>query len=119
MAAIRPIDANAMHKFVEEKVAEGKDGWANGVPYEWAYALTAVDMQPTLDYVPRQQWISVNDRLPGKKGDYIVNCQHRYNDGFVRNYVTVIYFRGKTQWATGNESISHWMPLPESPKEES
>ena len=47
----RLIDANAMHKFVEEKVAEGKDGWANGVPYEWAYALTAVDLQPTVDAV--------------------------------------------------------------------
>lgn len=55
----RPIDANAMHKFVEDKVAEGKDGWANGVPYEWAYALTAVDMQPTLDYEPvvHSQWM--------------------------------------------------------------
>lgn len=49
---MRPIDADAMHKFVEEKVAEGKGGFANGVPYEWAYALTAVDMQPTLDYAP-------------------------------------------------------------------
>lgn len=48
---MRLIDADAMHTFVEEKVAEGKDGWANGVPYEWAYALTAVDMQPTIDAV--------------------------------------------------------------------
>ena len=66
----------------------------------------------------KNDWISVKDRLPGKKGDYIVNCHYRYNDGFVRNYVTVIHFRGKTQWATCNESISHWMPLPEPPKEE-
>ena len=56
---MRPIDADAMHKFVEDKVAEGKDGWANGVPYEWAYALTAVDMQPTLDYAPVKhgEWV--------------------------------------------------------------
>ena len=49
---MRLIHADAMHKFVEEKVAEGKDGWANGVGYEWAWALTAVDMQPTIDAVP-------------------------------------------------------------------
>ena len=44
----RAIDADAIHKFVEDKVSEGKDGWANGVPYEWAYALTVVDSRPTL-----------------------------------------------------------------------
>ena len=56
---MRLIDADAMHKFVEDKVAEGKDGWANGVPYEWAYALTAVDSQPTIDAVPvvHARWI--------------------------------------------------------------
>lgn len=56
---MRLIDADAMHKFVEDRVAEGKDGWKNGVPYEWAYALTAVDMQPTVDAAPVRhgRWI--------------------------------------------------------------
>ena len=49
---MRLIDADAMHKFVEDKVAEGKDGWANGVCYEWAWTLTAVDMQPTIEAEP-------------------------------------------------------------------
>lgn len=49
---MRLIDADAMHKFVEDKVAGGKDGWANGVSYEWAWTLSAVDMQPTIDAVP-------------------------------------------------------------------
>lgn len=49
---MRLIDADAMHKFVEDKVAEGKDGWAKGVGYEWAWTLTAVDAQPTIDAVP-------------------------------------------------------------------
>ena len=47
----RLIDANAMHKWVEDKVANKEDAFADGVPYEWAYALTAVDMQPTVDAV--------------------------------------------------------------------
>lgn len=49
----RYIDADAIHKFVDEKVAEGKDGWKNGVPYEWAYALTIIDNAPTADVAPR------------------------------------------------------------------
>lgn len=47
----RLIDANAMHKFVEDMVAKKEGAFANGVPYEWAYALTAVDMQPTVKAV--------------------------------------------------------------------
>lgn len=51
---MRLIDADAMHEFVKDKVAEGKDGFANGVPYEWAYVLAAVDAQPTIDAVPKK-----------------------------------------------------------------
>lgn len=42
---MRLIDADALHKFVEE---EFKDD----VPYEWAWALTVVDHTPTIDAVP-------------------------------------------------------------------
>jgi hypothetical protein len=51
----RYIDADKIHEFVDAKVAEGKDGWAKGVPYEWAYALTVIDMQPTADVVPKSE----------------------------------------------------------------
>lgn len=47
----RYIDAEKVHQFVDDKVAEGKDGWAKGVPYEWAYALTVIDNAPTADVV--------------------------------------------------------------------
>lgn len=62
------------------------------------------------------EWISVKDRLPPKKGDYLVNCRHIYPDGYVDDYINIIHFRGKTTWATGNECISHWMPLPPPPR---
>lgn len=58
-------------------------------------------------------WISVKDALPPKKGDYIVNC--RWGD---QDYINIIHFRGKTQWATGNEGISHWMFEPDYPPKE-
>ena len=48
----RYIDADKIHEFVTEKVAEGKDRWKNGVPYEWAYALTVIDNAPTANVAP-------------------------------------------------------------------
>ena len=51
----RYIDADKIHEFVDAKVAEGKDGWAKGVPYEWSYALTVIDMQPTADVAPKSE----------------------------------------------------------------
>lgn len=56
-------------------------------------------------------WISVQDRLPDKAGDYLVFCCNH-------NFITISYFRGKTTWAKGNERITHWMLLPELPKGE-
>jgi hypothetical protein len=71
---MRLIDADAIHKFVEEKVAEGKDGWANGVGYEWAWTLTAVDMQPTIDpesLRPQGEWHLFKD-----EGFLIAECSN-------------------------------------------
>ena len=59
------------------------------------------------------EWISVKDRLPEHKGYYLVYWQ-RYGS---RDYIEIIYFRGKSRWATANDIITHWMPLPEKPTE--
>lgn len=56
------------------------------------------------------EWISVNDRLPDKTGDYLVFCSNW-------NFITISYFREKTTWAKNNKYITYWMPLPELPKE--
>ena len=75
---MRLIDADAIHKFVEEKVAEGKDGWANGVGYEWAWTLTAIDMQPTIDpesLRPQGEWVKCG-RIHGFV--YCSNCRDVY-----------------------------------------
>ena len=59
----RYIDADKVHKFVDEKAAEGKDGWAKGVPYEWSYALTVIDMQPAADVVPKSEVAMIFEEL--------------------------------------------------------
>lgn len=96
-------------------------GGMAGTGYQ-SLAMGLVRMLPSLNAedVMDAMWVSVKDRLPDKKGDYIVNCRHTYGgeNPHVRNYVTIIHFRGKTKWATGNDCITHWMPKPFPPTED-
>lgn len=70
------------------------------------------------------KWISVEDRLPEKEGNYIV----AEKKGNGETYVTE---RGLLHWANGPSwclswqeqyvheiKVTHWMPLPEPPKED-
>lgn len=77
---MRYIDADAVHEFVNKKVAEGKDGWSKGVPYEWAFALTVIDNAPTADIIPMKeygQWILCKERLPKEAGEYLVKGTYK------------------------------------------
>ena len=68
------------------------------------------------EYVPvyMNKWISVKNGLPEIKGYYLV-C---YYDSYFDSYgIDIVYFRGKTVWAKNNKYITHWMSLPEPPKE--
>jgi hypothetical protein len=79
------------------------------------------------------EWISVKERLPEEKGKYLV-----YNGGFAVGvgYMKVAWFThrydgveehllGRTMWYDYDSeygdyeirSVTHWMPLPEPPKE--
>lgn len=61
-------------------------------------------------------WISVRERLPEQVGDYLVCTEDA--EVFVCDYIPSVEF-----WMCGDEiicfgRITHWMPLPEPPKEE-
>jgi hypothetical protein len=64
-----------------------------------------------------QKWISVEDRMP-EHGD-VVLCHHKHTD-----YPIVCQWDERTgawiddKWSYGTGCITHWMPLPESPKED-
>lgn len=67
-----------------------------------------------VDEMPR--WISVEERLPEEKED--VAAIVRYNEN-VWEYG--IAFRMDGSWrmnVAGQVEVTHWMPLPEPPKEE-
>ena len=66
------------------------------------------------------EWISVKDRLPEKEGRYL--CwfgKNKYLIGAeIETYVRDWEGFGNVESYTVFENITHWMPLPEMPKEE-
>lgn len=117
----RPIDADAVLYEIHELK---KSPWYNGVDGNYERLIRAdavgvitdlcIKQAPTLDYVPRQQWISVNDRLPERYNNYLVY----YSE--IDEFEVIEY--GYGSWVTPEGDVpdypvTHWMPLPEPPKE--
>ena len=71
-----------------------------------------------------QEWISVKDRLPNCNGCYLVWRPRFYTE---KGMPSICYFDGQNAWhdsygvdftrVLAPEDVSHWMPLPEQPKE--
>jgi hypothetical protein len=61
------------------------------------------------------EWISVKERLPKESGDYLITdtgtCFVSYFDVEEQKWE----FFGVEFWK--HEEVTHWMPLPEPPKE--
>ncbi len=66
------------------------------------------------DELRKRQWISVKDRLPVADGDYLVY----FDDGFVAITFYKANKSGKNGWEVwADDEVTHWMELPEPPKE--
>ena len=69
-----------------------------------------------------QEWISVNDRLP-EEGEYVLCVLKGFNYGGkiqVCKFVPADKFKDKPyfeHFRNGFPSVTHWMSLPQSPKE--
>ena len=65
-----------------------------------------------------QEWIPVTERLPEESGMYIVTA----NDGHAQRVSFVLWQKKNRMWnlvgARSYWRVTHWMPLPEPPKEE-
>lgn len=84
-----------------------------------------IDHMPT---IPTTQWISVEDRLPGENGQYIVTAcdEGEPYDMMIWNDTVVVcaeYYNGCWTWEENgteydlNGIVTHWMPLPTNPKD--
>ena len=117
---MRLIDADALDKSIRDWycVPERCDNY-NGVRCRACSiddALSELDSAPTVDTELVQQWISVKDRLP-EVGKVVL--------AFGTRSATTGMFQGINKrndlwWWKGHtiKHVSHWMPLPEPPKEE-
>ena len=64
------------------------------------------------------EWISVEDRLPDKAGQYLVAYHPCYWEmvDTSKTLVGTDSFRGKTTWAQNKrQRVTHWMPFPQPP----
>lgn len=61
-------------------------------------------------------WISVKDRLPDRKEDVYLCCVDSLAFPGTQ-YIRILKFYGDGTWRYGR-NVTHWMPLPEPPKEE-
>lgn len=96
-------------------ILENADKWT---PTVNKGKIEYVEYAPTL--TPQNKWVSVDERLPDNKGEYLV-AYHPCIWDFVSDEICVGFdsFRGKTTWAKKKyQRVTHWMPLPEPPEKE-
>lgn len=118
--AIRAIDALTV-VFINYEDPRGKNDYADALFMAGAALRAKEDalahdeqMKATpQEDKPSYGWISVKDRLPDKDGSYIV---HSGRSGTV--FAAHFWARDNRWSGRGlNLNITHWMPLPDPPKE--
>ena len=68
--------------------------------------------KPTADVAPRAEWISVEERLPDLYGTYLV---YTYDNHIKLGYFCELVIGLPPSF--DDYAVTHWMPLPEPPKE--
>ena len=104
----------------------------NGSCYDCPFYLQDREtIDDALELIKERLWISVNDRLPEVDKSVIVFARGKNNpiykiaiasmsnkNVFDVRLETELYWREPWQFFNTNYEITHWMPLPEPPKEE-
>lgn len=112
---------NTREKPIEQKLKNGAESICDKCFH--GKVCRAIDNQPCIECnqftdangVTVQEWISVNDRLPERKGNYL---------GFTGSTTMVGYYKGNGIWwiwlndVEGENLFTHWIPLPQPPKGE-
>ena len=88
---------------------------------EWEFAAEAlmINAADAIEELSKPRWISVKERLPGDEFHYVLCCGAKGGMfvGWVSKYMTNGKATGFVHGGSGR-NITHWMPLPQPPKEE-
>ena len=111
---MRPIDGDVLYDLVE-----GRYKFSSGIEHRYERdLLDLICSMPTL--TQPNEWVSVEERLPDTAGEFLVVYHPCYWDNVSAEIcIGIDSFRGKTAWAKRKyQRVTHWMPLPEPPKED-
>lgn len=124
-------------KLVEQAISHFWYGVSHDIFSEpvTTYAKLAIEALKKENSVTVQEWIPVDDRLPEEDGTYLTALNHHFgaHQGvsirkFAKDGETVDehelagqkyvwYFYDSEYGYVPTDSVTHWMPLPEPPKE--
>lgn len=65
-----------------------------------------------------REWISVDDRLPEEKANYIVYYKHAFVEDENHIGICICFYDGDEFEMDFLHKVTHWMPLPHPPKGE-
>ena len=105
----RYIDADELYKAAQKRIAEANEARMAVVDDEF---LDLINDAFTEDVAPRAEWISVEERLPDENGRFLTVDK--------KGDMMVCYWEKHFGWfamVCNKNAITHWMPLPEPPKE--
>ena len=84
----------------------------------------SIDTKPDVEYVVDrliahgvtvQEWISVKDRLPDKRGEYL--CYYKFEPDSP-DVICENTYQGNGLWLSEMDKVTHWQPMPQPPKGE-
>lgn len=110
--AVRPIDANVAMKKIREYMEDFPNAYTRLAACRAILSMLGDENQmPTL--TPPNEWVRVEERLPEEKQRVIVRCE------CVGTSVGwILWGNWMTDIGPGAGKVTHWMPLPKSPKED-
>lgn len=112
---MRLIDADALLNGFDVHWVTEYDEAGFSMEYK-AVPVGAIENAPTIDAMPK--WISVEERLPEDEQDVLVCVNKNTID---TGYCSFGYDPSVRNWwvyASMSNNVTHWMPLPEPPKED-
>ncbi len=107
------IERESFYRFLEQQTVKQTGAYSKGKNDGLNIAKSALhnlEITPAVNVFPAPQWISVKDRLPEKNGNYLVCTK-------AMSVFTTHYWTDETRWSHYTNHITHWMPLPDPPKE--